>query len=167
MKTISVLIIGYMLFSIQMFAHSTVKVPRIIGNNMVLQRGLPVPIWGWADVGERVSVTLSKQSEVANPIYTRTTTADAKGQWQTNFPAMPAGGPYVLRITGRNTLELKNVLFGEVWVCSGQSNMEWSVRASKDSTAEIAAANYQNIRLFHVPRKASAVPQYDVDAGLA
>ena len=77
---------------------------------------------------------------------------------------MAAGGPYTLRVKGSNTLELTNVLFGEVWVCSGQSNMQWSVSASKDSEAEIAAGMYPKIRLFYVPRVASGLLQQDVAA---
>ena len=90
--------------------------------------------------------------------------ADAEGNWRTELPAMAAGGPYTLKVTGINTLELTNVLFGEVWVCSGQSNMQWAVSASKDSEAEIAAANYPTIRLFYVPRVAAGLLQKDIAA---
>ena len=74
--------------------------------------------------------------------------ADAKGNWRVSLPATPAGGSYTLNVVGSNTVEITNILFGEVWVCSGQSNMQWGVNASNNSQAEIAAADYPNIRLF-------------------
>ena len=138
--------------------------PQVIGSNMVLQRDMQAPIWGWASAGEEITVTLSTEAEGVEPISTTTTVADADGNWQSKLPAMAAGGPYTLRIKGSNTLELTNVLFGEVWVCSGQSNMQWSVNASKDNEAEIAAAMYPKIRLFYVPRVPSGLPQQDVTA---
>ena len=124
-----------------------------------------VPIWGWASAGEEITVTLSTENEGAEPLFSTTAVvSDAEGNWRTELPAMEAGGPYTLKITGSNTLELTNVLFGEVWVCSGQSNMQWSVSASKDSEAEIAAAAYPKIRLFYVPRVPAGLLQKDVDA---
>jgi sialate O-acetylesterase len=164
MKRLVLFLIVYLLFSTQTLVYSEVTLPRVIGSNMVLQRDMQVPIWGWASAGEEVTVTLSTEAEDAEPISTTTAVADAEGNWQTKLPATQAGGPYTLRITGSNTLELTNVLFGEVWVCSGQSNMQWPVSASKDSEAEIAAGMYPKIRLFYVPRVPLGVPQRDVEA---
>ena len=158
MKKFTILLIGYVLFCTQPFAHAEVTLPNIFGDNMVLQRDMPIPIWGWATAGEEVTVTLQDTD------YTVQTTADAKGNWQTKLPAMSAGGPYILHVAASNTLELTNVMFGEVWICSGQSNMEWPVRASKDSEAEIAAADYPLIRLFNIPHKASGLLVPDVEA---
>ncbi len=158
MKKFTILLIGYVLFCTQPFAHAEVTLPNIFGDNMVLQRDMPIPIWGWAAAGEEVTVTLQDTD------YTVQTTADAKGNWRTKLPAMSAGGPYILHIAASNTLELTNVMFGEVWICSGQSNMEWPVRASKDSEAEIAAADYPLIRLFNIPHKASGLLVPDVEA---
>ena len=141
MKRLTLFLIIYLLFSTQAVVYSEVTLPRIIGSNMVLQRDMQVPIWGWASAGEEVTITLSTEAESVEPISTATVVADAEGNWQTKLPAMAAGGPYTLRVKGSNTLELRNILFGEVWVCSGQSNMQWPVSASKDSEAEIAAAN--------------------------
>ena len=135
-----------------------------IGSNMVLQRDMEVPIWGWASAGEEITITLSTEDEEVEPLFTTTVVADAEGDWQVKMSAMQARGPYTLKVAGSNTLELTNVLFGEVWVCSGQSNMQWSVSASKDSEAEIAAADYPNIRLFYVPRVPSGLLQNDVEA---
>ena len=154
----------YLLFFAQTVVHSEVTLPRVISSNMVLQRDMQVPIWGWASAGEKIRVTLSTETEGAEPLFSATATADAEGNWQVKLPAMAAGGPYTLRVNGSNTIELTNVLFGEVWVCSGQSNMQWSVNASKDNEAEIAAAMYPKIRLFYVPRVPSGLPQQDVAA---
>ena len=164
MKRITLFLIGFLLLFTQPFVHAEVTLPRIIGNNMVLQRDMQVPIWGWASAGEEITITLGTEDGDAEPLFSTTVIADAEGNWQVKMPAMQAGGPYKLRVAGNNTLELTNVLFGEVWVCSGQSNMQWSVSASKDSEAEIAAADYPNIRLFYVPRVPSGLPQNDVEA---
>ncbi len=164
MKRLVLFLIVYLLLFAQTFGYSEVTLPRIIGSNMVLQRDMQVPIWGWASAGEAVTITLSAEAEGTEPAATTTVIADAEGNWQIKLPAMAAGGPYTLRVEGNNTLELTNVLFGEVWVCSGQSNMQWSVSASKDSKAEIAAANYPTIRLFYVPRVSAGLLQKDVVA---
>ncbi len=164
MKRIVLFLTGFLLLFTQPIVHAEVTLPRVIGSNMVLQRDMQVPIWGWASAGEEITVTLNTEKERTEPVFSTTVTADAEGNWQIKLPAMAAGGPYVLRVKGINTLELTNVLFGEVWVCSGQSNMQWSVSASKDSEAEIAAANYPTIRLFYVPRRPSGLLQKDVEA---
>jgi sialate O-acetylesterase len=120
---------------------------------MVLQRGRQVPIWGTAAPGERVTVLLGTQRLSA--------VADDEGKWSVTLPAMKAGGPYTLVIAGRNTIALRDVLVGDVWVCSGQSNMQWSVQGSANATEEVAAANYPQIRLFSVPQVAADAPQSD------
>ncbi len=164
MKRFTLFLIGFLLFFTQTLVHAEVTLPHIIGSNMVLQRDMQAPIWGWASAGEEITITLSTESEDAESVFSTTVVADAEGNWQIKLPAMSAGGPYTLKIKGSNTLELTNIFFGEVWVCSGQSNMQWSVSASKDSEAEIAAANYPNIRLFYVPRVPSGLLQDDVEA---
>lgn len=164
MKRITLFLIGSLLLFTQPIVHAEVTLPRVIGNNMVLQRDMEVPIWGWASADEEITITLSTEDGGAESVFSTTVTPDAEGNWQIRLPAMEAGGPYTLRVIGSNTLELTNVLFGEVWVCSGQSNMQWSVSASKDSEVEIAAADYPNIRLFYVPRVPSGLPQNDVEA---
>ena len=162
MKRFTPFLIGFLLLSTQLLVHAEVTLPSVIGSNMVLQRDRQVPIWGWATPGEVVTLTLSADGVPIKPPIV--VAADAEGNWQTKLPAMAAGGPYTLKITGINTVELTNVLFGEVWVCSGQSNMQWAVRVSKDSEAEIAAANYPTIRLFYVPRVAAGLLQKDIAA---
>lgn len=163
MKIIVMVLISSLLFFSQTFTFAEVKLPHVFGNNMVLQRDMPVPIWGWAAPNEAITITFSRQ-DVESKIDTYIVKADEKGNWQTKLKATPAGGPYTLNVAGSNTLELTDILFGEVWVCSGQSNMGWTVNASKDRDAEVAAANYPMIRLFHIPNKSSGLPAPDVNA---
>ena len=137
-------------------AHADVRLPHVLASDMVLQREAPITVWGWADPGESVTCELgqARASAVAN----------AEGQWSLQLPAMPAGGPFELTVRGHNTLKLTGILVGEVWVCSGQSNMEMGIGMCKDAKEEIAAAANPNIRLFLVPKKASGQPLSDVEA---
>ena len=136
-----------------------VRLPKIIGDHMVLQQKLPVSVWGWADPGEKVTVTLG-QSKVA-------TMADAGGKWIAVCDAMEAGGPCEMTVAGNNTITVKDVLVGEVWVCSGQSNMAMSVSGANNPQEEIAAADYPNIRLFTVGNRIAASPQDDCNGAWA
>jgi sialate O-acetylesterase len=131
-----------------------VKLPVVIGDNMVLQRDAEVPIWGWDDAGTAVTVTLRKSKVSA--------TADADGKWMVKLPAMKAGGPHTIVVAGSSTLTVKNILFGEVWLCSGQSNMEWTVGLSDNAKQEIAAADYPQIRHIKIPHRPSDKPESDV-----
>jgi len=134
-----------------------VRLPNVIASNMVLQRGMPVPIWGWADANEQVTVTFGSQSKTA--------TAGADGAWRVTLDKLTAGAaPARMVLKGKNTVTLENILVGEVWVGSGQSNMAWSVRASHNAKEEIAAAKYPKIRLFLVPPKQAPTPQTDLNA---
>ena len=135
-------------------ASAEVKLPAIFTDNAVLQRGLPAPIWGWADEGEKVTVTLGQQTKTATP------TAPG-GKWMVKLDALEAGGPYTLTVAGKNSITLKNIMVGEVWVCSGQSNMQMSVQGSNNSVQEIAAANFPKIRLISVPTRGTQTPQED------
>ncbi|MCG9129462.1 9-O-acetylesterase [Candidatus Poribacteria bacterium] len=162
MKLLIVVISSMVLLS-HLYAFGEVRLPRVFGSNMVLQRDMPVPIWGWACANENVTITLIRDSN-GETVSTLEVVADEKGDWKSELPSTEAGGPYTLTVDGGNTVKLSNILFGEVWVCSGQSNMEWPVNASDNSQDEIAAADYPNIRLFHIPRVASGLPMLDVDA---
>ena len=102
-------------------AYTEVRVPSVIGSGMVLQRDQPVPIWGWADAGEEVTLVLRDADQTIEHVQTR---ADQDGNWRVELGPRPAGGPYSLTI---NELDLTDLLYGEVWLCSGQSNMEWPV----------------------------------------
>jgi len=135
-------------------ALADVKLPAVIGDNMVLQRGGSTPIWGWADAGEKVTVAATWGGKAE-------ATADQDGKWMVKVELPTSAGPFEITIAGKNTITLKNVLVGEVWVCSGQSNMEFSVRQAVDSNAEIASANYPQIRLFTVTKKVADKPESD------
>jgi len=138
------------------FAMAEVKLPSVIGSHMVLQQGEPVPIWGLAEAGEEVSVTFGNAKVSAK--------ADAEGKWQVNLPSMKANAKGVnLVVKGSNEIVLEDVLVGEVWLCSGQSNMEWTVARSANAKEEIAAANYPLIRHIKVPHRPSAKPESDVN----
>ena len=140
-------------FGLVSLAAADVKLPAVFGDHMVVQCDAPVPVWGWADPGEKVTVTLGGQSKTA--------TADSAGKWSVKLDALSAGGPHVLKVQGKNTLERGDVLVGEVWLCSGQSNMAWTVASSANKEAEIAAANFPKIRMLQVDRKTASEPQDD------
>jgi len=133
-----------------------VRLPHVFGDHMVLQREMLIPVWGWADPGEEVTVTLGADNSA-------TANAGADGAWRVDLAKMEAGGPYELTVAGKNTLTLTDVLVGEVWLGSGQSNMQWNVGSSMNAQQEIATADHPNIRLLLVPNVLSGVPQQDVD----
>ncbi len=152
----AVLILSLVLLLVNVGAvFADVKLPAVISDNMVLQQGMEVPIWGWAEPGEKISVTFSKHGMGWGII------ADKEGKWRFTIPEPKQGGPYELIFKGKNTITIKNIVVGEVWVCSGQSNMQMSVRSSATAEQEIAAADYPNIRLFTVERKVAEQPQSD------
>lgn len=130
-----------------------VRLPAIFGDHMVLQRSQKDPVWGWADAGEKVTVTIAGQ--------THSTTANDQGHWKVVLDPIQAVGPFTLSVAGRNRIELTDVLVGEVWVCSGQSNMQFQVSASNDGDLETLTANFPNIRLITVPQVGTQEPQSD------
>ncbi len=132
-----------------------VKLPAIIGDNMVLQQGRPVSIWGWADPGEEVMVNVSWHS------MSWAVTTGENGKWAFRMNPPKAGGPYEMTLRGKNEIKIKNIMAGEVWVCSGQSNMQFAVKQAVNGEQEVAEANYPNIRLFTVERKVADQPQSD------
>jgi len=136
-------------------AFAEVSTPAIFGSHMVLQRDVPIPVWGWAAAGEEVTVTLDSRVEKTN--------AGADGGWKVTFPPLKTGGdPHTLSVAGTNTLRFDDILVGDVWVGSGQSNMEWSLAASGNPKETIAAANHPQLRLFHVPKVQDKAPARDV-----
>jgi len=138
-------------------ATADVSLPAVIGDNMVLQRQTEALIWGWAEPSEQVRVTADwLPAEVA-------TTANDGGEWQAQFATPDAGGPHTINITADNTITLNNVMIGEVWICSGQSNMEWPLTHVLNGEAEVAAANHPNIRLFDVERAIALSPKSDCE----
>jgi len=144
-----------LLFAGQASLHAEVKLPNIIGSNMVVQREKPIRIWGWADPGERVTVTFGESSQ--------TDTADQNGKWMVELKEQKASNkPQNMLIQGNNEIVLKNILVGEVWLCSGQSNMQWNMKQSRHGKEEIPKAKNPNIRLFQIGRKVAPVPQDNV-----
>jgi len=129
-----------------------IRLPAVISSNMVLQRDAEVPLWGWADPGEEIAVTTGWKA-------TAMTKAGVDGKWSLRIKTPQAGGPHKLTFKGKNTITLEKVLSGEVWVCSGQSNMQFAMRGSENAPANIAKADYPNIRLFSVARVIAAEPQ--------
>jgi sialate O-acetylesterase len=134
-----------------------IRLPSIISDNMVLQQGEGdnTPIWGWADPGKKITITASWGGKWK-------ATSDANGNWMVKIKPGKAGGPYEMTISDGNPITLKNILVGEVWVCSGQSNMEFTVKQANNSAQEIADANnYPQIRSFNVGRKVIYTPMHN------
>ncbi len=138
-------------------ARADVRLPHVFGSHMVLQQDMPLPVWGWADPGEKVTVRLADRAPVA-------ATANDRGEWRVTLPAMKAGGPFTLQIAGKNRIVLEDVLVGEVWIGSGQSNMQMAVRSCLNAKEEIAAAKFPRIRLLSIPRRPASLPQTDAAA---
>ena len=132
-------------------ASADVTLPAMFSDHMVLQRGAEVPVWGRADAGEEVKVSLAGQ--------TKTATAGGDGTWSVRLGALEAGGPLQLVVQGKNRIEVADVLVGEVWLRSGQSNMAMTVSRSKDFEQEQAAAEHPQIRMFTVARETAETPQ--------
>jgi len=134
------------------------KLPLLFADGAVLQRDAPIPVWGWAGPGAKITVGLDGHKAGA--------TADAKGLWQAQLPAHAAGGPYVLQVQGEGvTLRVADVLVGDVWLASGQSNMEFPLLNSEGGPAAVAAASDAKIRHFKVPKSWSAQPEADLAGG--
>jgi sialate O-acetylesterase len=129
-------------------AFSQVKLPRLIRDSMILQREVPVKLWGWAAKNEKVSIRFNGRHATAK--------AGANGKWMITLPPMKAGGPYTMNITGSNTITLKEILIGDVWLCSGQSNMVHQMELHGVTYAkDIATANYPAIRQFWVENRSN------------
>jgi sialate O-acetylesterase len=151
MKKITLVLLA--LFWACLSSNADVQLPNVIGSNMVLQRDLPAPIWGWADKGEEVSVSFGGESKSAK--------ADSNGKWMIKLSALKANAkPAKMKIEGKNKITLENILVGEVWICSGQSNMEWRLSGTTNAKEEVAASDHPLIRLFDVPgHKVSPLPK--------
>jgi sialate O-acetylesterase len=136
-------------------ASADVTLSPIIGSHMVLQRDSACPIWGWADQGEDVTVEFSGQKQTAKP--------DAEGKWMVKLQPMKANATgQAMTIRGKNELKLDDILIGEVWLCSGQSNMEFNVKSSMNDKEEIAAANDSRIRHIKINNPPAKTPQAKV-----
>ncbi|MCK4750156.1 MAG: 9-O-acetylesterase, partial [Bacteroidales bacterium] len=134
--------------------HADVRLPRLFSDNMMFQRNQPIRVWGEADGNERIQIDFNGMSYK--------TRANKSGSWNIEIPSMKAGGPFEMTINGKNTVKLSNILIGDIWVCSGQSNMQWPLSKVNDADEEIKNANYSGIRIFNVPRNMAVVPQDDI-----
>lgn len=134
---------------------AAVKPAALFSDNAVLQRSITVPVWGWADDGEKVTVKFQDQE---------LSTVAKDGKWMIKLAPLSAGGPYTMTIIGSNTIELANILVGEVWVCSGQSNMAFALSRAANANEAIAASTDPKLRLFTVPRKTSWTPLDDLQS---
>src|SRR5580700_7685140 len=124
-------------------AFSQIKLPRLVSDSMILQRDKKIKIWGWATTGEKIAINFNDKKY--------NTIADGSGRWAITLHSMKAGGPYTMEIVASNHITLKNILIGDVWVCSGQSNMELPMERLKDKYPDvIATAGNPNIRQFNV-----------------
>ncbi len=134
-----------------------VSLPAIIGNHMVLQRKAEVTIWGWGNTGEEVTVTGSWDNK---PVKTK---VNNQARWEVKLQTSAASSPQTVTVKGYNTLVLEDVLLGEVWLCSGQSNMDWNANAGIDNAEQhIQEANYPSIRFFQVSKRTADAPQLDL-----
>ena len=160
-KSLRITVLGLLSVCWASSVPAAVKLPAMIGDNMVLQQGRPVPIWGWADKGEEVTVTVGNQKHA--------TKAGDDGRWKVALNELKPGDPLEMTVKGSsgNTITVKNVLVGEVWVCSGQSNMEMGITMCDKAQEEIPAANYPQIRLLLVEHAKATEPATDVKAAWA
>ncbi len=152
-------VLGVAIILTSAFAHAQLRLPGLFSSNMVLQQNDSVELWGWANPLEKIAITTSWN----NRTDTAVTYSDAK--WKLKVKTPSAGGPYTISFKGYSTVELTNVMAGEVWLCSGQSNMEWNYYGGVDSIQQELGLGIQPlIRFFQVPKSSSAYPKEDITA---
>jgi sialate O-acetylesterase len=153
--------LGLIIFCLQTSVHAQISLPKVFGDNMVLQRGIKIPVWGNSTPGAFIIAKLGNVQATAK--------ANQQGKWQVKFPVFKAGGPYVLEIfeSGKpaSKIKLGGILIGDVWVASGQSNMEMQVQQAKDANKEITNANFPQIRFLVVEQDKQLKPLSDIRAG--
>ena len=148
----------FLLLMLSFSGFADVELPKLFANGMVLQRNQKIPLWGWAKGGEKIAVQFKNQL--------KNTIADQSGKWKIDLDSEKEGGPFELKIKGENEIILKDVLIGDVWICSGQSNMEFPVGITASAQIEIEQANYPLIRCFNVPKIVSLQPNATLSGGL-
>src|SRR3954452_10319954 len=134
--------LGIFLSFLSASARADVKLPAIFGDHMVVQRGMKVPIWGSADPGEKVTVKVLQQEQSA--------TADDKGKWRVTLDPIASDDAITINVNGKNAITISDVLVGEVWLCSGQSNMQWRLDATANKEQALAKSDRPKLRLFQV-----------------
>lgn len=151
-------ILFYVLLLVNTSSFAQLRLARLFTDHAVLQREKPLPVWGWASPNTSVKITLNNQSQ--------TVQADSEGKWLVRFSPFEAGGPHqLLAISKTDTIRLKDILIGDVWLCSGQSNMEWTVGQSNNATFEKKNAKFNEIRHFRVDHEVTIEPQKDLKTG--
>jgi len=150
------LFITLLILLITFFTYSNVKLNSLFSDNVVFQRNMEVPVWGWADEGEKVTVEFAGQS---------VSTTTKNGKWMVKLkPLKENDEPQEMKVSGKNTLLIKNILVGEVWICSGQSNMEWALSRSTGGEEASAASTNDQLRIFNVPHNVQMQPVDNVNA---
>ncbi len=159
MKNNTLLIIFVSICFINIQAEAQLRLPSIISSGMVLQQNDSAALWGWASPGGKVTVMTSWNN------HTDSTVVGSGARWKLKVKTPAAGGPYTITITSHNVVQLQNIMIGEVWVCSGQSNMEWSYNnGEKDMKTELPVCATNSIHFFQVPKSTADAPQDDVRA---
>ena len=154
MKSVFRIIALLIVFILSVPSFGQIKLPAVIGDNMVLQQNSEVAIWGWGDPGSEIKVSGSWNKDTVKAKISN------QSEWKVKIKTPSAGGPFTVSIKGNEEVVLKNIMIGEVWICSGQSNMEWSADSKiNNSEEEVKNANYPNIRFFHVKKLGSETPQ--------
>ncbi|MFI1772374.1 sialate O-acetylesterase [Thalassobellus citreus] len=151
------LFFSFLLFVSTLCSYANVELPLLFSDGMVLQRNKPISVWGWASANEKIVIHFNNQIVK--------TKANKSGKWKVNLKPETAGGPYILSVKGKNTIVLNNVLVGEVWICSGQSNMEFPVKRAMNFKEELKDANYPMIRHFLVEKDMASKPQLKLKSG--
>ncbi|MCK5136695.1 MAG: 9-O-acetylesterase [Bacteroidales bacterium] len=155
-KRIGLIAVLFIMFTICQ-VEANVSLPNLFSNNMMFQRNQPIHLWGEADRKERIQIDFLGQ--------TYNTRAGNSGMWSIEIPSTKAGGPFEMTIKGKNIITLSNILIGDIWVCSGQSNMDWPLRKANNAEEEINNAKYPEIRIFKLVKHMAVVPQSDVLEG--
>ena len=140
---------------VQVEVRAELTMSSVFGDSMVLQRDMPIHVWGWTKPNQEVTVEIAGHRSSA--------TADGDGRFDVSLDALPAGGPHEMVVTADETKKLTDVLVGEVWLCSGQSNMQYAVDSANDPDLEKLSAKFPNIRLISVPQVGTQEPQRDFD----
>lgn len=147
----------FMIFGCSMTVMANPTLPHLFSDHVVLQRGRQIPVWGWADKGEKISVKLDAD--------VRETIAGADGRWSVRFAAREPGGPFIMSVIGKTALIVRDVMIGEVWLASGQSNMDFVLARAQNAAEVLPKANSPEIRFVKVPLKSSLEAQADIASG--
>lgn len=160
MKATAFFLSSALVFSAGLTLKAEIKLPAIFSDHMVLQRDVEIPVWGWADAGESVTVSLSKEGAASKePIQTHSATADAKGKWSLKLSKLKEAGTLEMLVMGKNSIAIQDVLVGEVWLGSGQSNMAMTVSRASQFEEESKNAMFPRIRMFKEESASSATEQ--------